>query len=169
MPHESCVMVTCLQKQPKFPFGPWTIVHGGQKIELPQKIHANRGWCEMHGNQFWWAQPFWFWRFWPFISCLQNSQNFPLDHGLSMGVKKQNRLKKFMQVEVEVKCIETKFGVHGFSGFGDFAPFLIWPYFLQTMDLVYGGQKQNWLKKFRQVEADEICNLLVLFQLTIYN
>ena len=46
-----------------------------------------------------------------------------------------------MQVEVEVKCIETKFGVHGFSDFGDFAPFLIWPYFLQTMDLVYGGQK----------------------------
>ena len=30
-------------KQPKFPFGPWTIVHGGQKIELAQKIHASRG------------------------------------------------------------------------------------------------------------------------------
>ena len=29
-------------KRPKFPFGPWTIVHGGQKIELPQKIHASR-------------------------------------------------------------------------------------------------------------------------------
>ena len=26
-----------------FPFGPWTIVHGGQKIELAQKIHASRG------------------------------------------------------------------------------------------------------------------------------
>ena len=34
----------CLpSKQPKFPFGPWTIVHGGQKIELAQKIHASRG------------------------------------------------------------------------------------------------------------------------------
>ena len=30
-------------KQPKFPFGPWAIVHGGQKIELAQKIHASRG------------------------------------------------------------------------------------------------------------------------------
>ena len=30
-------------KWPKFPFGPWTIVHGGQKIELVQKIHACRG------------------------------------------------------------------------------------------------------------------------------
>ena len=29
-------------KRPKFPFGPWTIVHGGQKIELAQKIHTSR-------------------------------------------------------------------------------------------------------------------------------
>ena len=29
-----------LQKRPNFPFGPWTIVHGAQKIELAQKIHA---------------------------------------------------------------------------------------------------------------------------------
>ena len=33
----------CLQKRPKFPFGPWAIVHGGQKIESAQKIHASRG------------------------------------------------------------------------------------------------------------------------------
>ena len=26
-----------------FAFGAWTVVHGGQKIELAQKIHANRG------------------------------------------------------------------------------------------------------------------------------
>ena len=30
-------------KRPNFPFGPWAIVHGGQKIELAQKIHASRG------------------------------------------------------------------------------------------------------------------------------
>ena len=30
-------------KQPKFPFRPWTIVHGSQKIELAQKIQASRG------------------------------------------------------------------------------------------------------------------------------
>ena len=28
---------------PNFPFGLWTIVHGGQKIELAHKIHASRG------------------------------------------------------------------------------------------------------------------------------
>ena len=27
----------------KFPFGPWTIAHGGQTIESTQKIHASRG------------------------------------------------------------------------------------------------------------------------------
>ena len=45
----------CLQKWPKFPFRPWTIAHGGQKIESAQKIHASKGCCEMHANQFWWA------------------------------------------------------------------------------------------------------------------
>ena len=34
---------TCLQKRPKFPFEPWAIVHGGQKIESAQKIYASRG------------------------------------------------------------------------------------------------------------------------------
>ena len=40
-----------------------------------------------------------------------------------MGVKKWNWLKKFMQVEVDVKCMETNFGGHDISGFGDFVPF----------------------------------------------
>ena len=34
----------CLpSKRPNFPFGPWAIVHGGQKIESAQKIHASGG------------------------------------------------------------------------------------------------------------------------------
>ena len=34
----------CLpSKQTNFPFGPWAIVHGSQKIESAQKIHASRG------------------------------------------------------------------------------------------------------------------------------
>ena len=53
-----------------------------QKLELVEKIHACRGWCEIHENQFWWAWPLWFWRFCSFFVCLQNGQNFPLDHGL---------------------------------------------------------------------------------------
>ena len=30
-----------------------------------------------------------------------------------------------MQVEVDVKCMETNFGGRGFFGFGDLAPFLL--------------------------------------------
>ena len=30
-----------------------TMDHGGQKMKSAQKIHANRGSCEMHANQFW--------------------------------------------------------------------------------------------------------------------
>ena len=33
----------------------------------------------------------------------------------------RNRLKKFMQVLVDVKCIRTNFGGRDFSGFGDTA------------------------------------------------
>ena len=40
-----------------------------------------------------------------------------------MGVKKWNWLKKFMQVEVDVKCMETNFGGHDIPSFRDFAPF----------------------------------------------
>ena len=30
-----------------------------------------------------------------------------------------NRLKKYMQVGIDVKCMHTDFGGHGLSGFGD--------------------------------------------------
>ena len=40
---DNVLLFTCLQKRPNFPFEPWTIVHGGQKIESAQKIHASRG------------------------------------------------------------------------------------------------------------------------------
>ena len=47
-----------------------------------------------------------------------------------------------MQVEVDVKCMETKFGECGFSVFGDFAPFQIWPNCpFKPWTIVHGGQK----------------------------
>ena len=47
------LLIYCLpSKQPNFPFRPWTIVHGGQKIELAQEMHASRGGREMHANLF---------------------------------------------------------------------------------------------------------------------
>ena len=35
----------------------------------------------------------------------------------------RNRLKKFMQVGIDVKCMHTNFGGCGFFGFGDMATF----------------------------------------------
>ena len=35
----------------------------------------------------------------------------------------QNRLKKFMQVGIDVTCMHTNFGGRGFFGFGDIATF----------------------------------------------
>ena len=35
----------------------------------------------------------------------------------------RNQLKKFMQVEIDVKCMHTNFGGRGLSGFGDTATF----------------------------------------------
>ena len=53
------------------------------------------------------------------------SQISPSDHGHSPWSSKnlvaQNQLKKFMQVEVDVKCMHTNFGGRCFSSFGDTA------------------------------------------------
>ena len=35
----------------------------------------------------------------------------------------RNRLKKFMQVGIDVTCMYTNFGGHGYFGFGDTATF----------------------------------------------
>ena len=54
------------------------------------------------------------------LSYLHISKLCTLAHG---RVKNYNRLKKFMQVEVDVECMQIKFGGHGIFVFGDFAPF----------------------------------------------
>ena len=53
------------------------------------------------------------------FGCLQNSfRRRTTVHG---GHKME--VAKFMQVEVEVKCMQTNFGGCGLFGFGDFIPF----------------------------------------------
>ena len=41
----------------------------------------------------------------------------------SKNLINRNRFKKFMQVEIDVKCMHTNFGGHGLFGFGDIATF----------------------------------------------
>ena len=102
----------------------------------------------MHANQFWWAWPLQFRSYGSFLLAFKNGQNFPSDHGLqSMGVKKQNWLKKFMQVEVDMKCMQTNFGGRGLSSFGVMAPFCLpsktAKISLRTMDYSPWGSKNR--------------------------
>ena len=49
----------------------------------------------------------------------------PMDYSpwSSKNLIDRNQLKKFMQVEVDVKCMRNKFGECGFVGFGNFGFF----------------------------------------------
>ena len=121
----------CLpSKKPKFPFGPWAIVYGGQKIESAQKIYASRSWCEMHANQFWWGWSLQFRSYGFLLLAFKNGQNFPSNHGLyspwsSKNLIDRNLLKKFKQVGIDVTCMHTNFGWRGLSGFGVMVSFCL--------------------------------------------
>ena len=60
------------QKRPKFPFLT-IVIKKFSRSESAQKIHASRDWYHMHAHQFWWVEPFQFWRFFYF----QKRTNFP--------------------------------------------------------------------------------------------
>ena len=62
------------------------------------------------------------------ILLLSKTAKFPLlsmDYSpwSSKNLIDWNRLKKFMQVGIDVKCMHTNFGGCGFFGFGDIATF----------------------------------------------
>ena len=106
--------ILLLSKTVKFPF--LTMDY----TELAQKIHASRGQCHVHLHQFWWAWSLRFRRY----GYLSKTAKFPfrgMDYSpwSSKNLIDRNRLKKFMQVEIDVKCMYTDFGGRGLSGFGD--------------------------------------------------
>ena len=59
-----------------------------------------------------------------------------------------------MQVEGDVKCMQTNFGGHGLFGFGDIATFQIRPNFPFGP---WGSKNRIDSKKFMQVEVDMKC------------
>ena len=94
------------------------------RSESAQKIHASRSRCHVHLHQFWWAWSLQFQRY----GNLSKTAKFPfrpMDYSpwSSKNLIDRNRLKKFMQVGVDVTCIYTSFGGRGLSGFGDMATF----------------------------------------------
>ena len=70
----------------------------------------------------------------------------------------QNWLKKFMQVEIDVKYMHTNFDGQCLSGFRDTATFKNGQISLSDHGLCPWSSKnlidRNWLKKFMQVEID---------------
>ena len=96
------------------------VIEKFNRSELAQKINASRGQCHVHVHQFWWAWSLRFQRY----GYLSKTAKFPfrgMDYSpwLSKNSIDRNRLKKFMQVGIDVKCMHTNFGGCGLSGFGD--------------------------------------------------
>ena len=90
------------------------------RLESAQKIHASRGQCHVHVHQFWWAWSLRFRRY----GYLSKTSKFPfwgMDYSpwSSKNSIDRNRLKNFMQVGIDVKCMHTDFGGCGLPGFGD--------------------------------------------------
>ena len=73
----------------------------------------------------------------------------------------RNRLKKLMQVGIDVRCIHTNFGGCGLSGFGDTSTFKNGQFSLSGHGLCPWSSKnsidRNQLKKFMQVGIDVKC------------
>ena len=92
-------------------------------LESAQKIHASRGQCIVHAQQFLMSVlPFQFRRYCYF----QKRSNFPFRPIVPWSSKNLiiwNQLKKIMQVEVNVLSMHTNFDGCHHSGFGDIATF----------------------------------------------
>ena len=95
----------------------WSIkVEKFNRSESAKKIHASRDQCHVHVHQFWWACSLWFERY----GYLSKTAIFPfrgMDYSpwSSKNLIDRNRLKKFMQVGINVKCMHTDYGGRGLS------------------------------------------------------
>ena len=76
------------------------------------------------------------------MATFQKRPNFPFGAWTSKNLIDQNRLNKFMQVGIDVKCMHTNFGGHGFFGLGDMAIFQKRPNFpFGAWTIVHDHQK----------------------------
>ena len=114
-----------LSKTAKFPFrGMDMVIEKFNRSESAQKIYASRDQCHVHVHQFWWAWSLRFRRY-GYISKTAKFSFWGMDYSpwSLKNLIDRNRLKKFMQVGVDVTCLYTSLGGRGLSGFGDMATF----------------------------------------------
>ena len=74
------------------------------------------------------------------IATFQKRPNFPFG-ALLKNLIDRNRLKKFTQVGIDVKCMHTDFGGRGLSGFGD--KISLWSIKVEKFNLSESAQKNH--------------------------
>ena len=118
----------------------------------------------MHAHQFWWVWSLQFRRY----CYLSKTAKFPfwgMDYSpwSSKNLINRNRLKKIMQVGVDIKCMQPSFDGHGLSSFRDIATFKNgqnFPFGAWTIYSPWSSKNsidRNRLKKFMQVGVDVTC------------
>ena len=122
----------------------WSIkVEKFNQSESAKKNYASRDQCHVHVHQFWWVWSLRFRRY----GYLSKTSKFPfwdMDYSpwSSKNLINRNRLKKFMQVGIDIKCMHTSFGGCGLSSFGDIATFQKRPNFpFGAWTIVHGHRK----------------------------
>ena len=128
--------IATFQKRPNFPFDPWTSKNLIDRNQLKKimlvgvdvtYMLTSFGGCVLSGIGD--------------IATFQKRPNFPFDPWSSKIIDR-NRLKKIMQVGVDIKCMHTSFGECGLSGFGDIATFQKRPNFpFRAWTIVHGHQR----------------------------
>ena len=100
------------------------------------------------------------------IATLKNGQISLSDHGLyspysSKNLIDRNRLKKFMQVGIDVTCMHTNFDGRDLSSFGDIVTF-------KTAKFPFRGMDYRVMEKFNRLElaqnihaSRDLCNMHV--------
>ena len=113
------------------------------RSESALKIHASMHWCNMHVQQFFVGVV----SLVSEILLLSKTVKFPfltMDYSpwSSKNSIHRNRLKKFMQVWIDVKFMHTNFGGCDLSSFGDIANFQKRSNFpFNPWTIVHGHQK----------------------------
>ena len=121
------------------------VIEKFNQSESAQKIHASRDRHQVHAHQFWWVWSLQFRRY----CYLSKTAKFPfwgMDYSpwSSKNLINRNRLKKIMQVGVDIKCMQPSFDGHGLSGFRDIATFKNsqnFPFGAWTIYIVHGHLK----------------------------
>ena len=134
----------------------WSIkVEKFNRSESAQKIHATRGRCDMHTQQFWWALSLRFWRYgYPLKTAKFPFWGMDYSPWSWKDSIDRNRLKKFMQVGIDVKCMHTNFDGCGLSGFGNMATFQKRPNFpFGAWTIVHGHGKIQSIR----IDSKNLC------------